>query len=858
MQLYTTIYYNLVKLNPLPKSLKMVNLKSVLTAVSISFFATFSQAQQTPTDSTQHIQSIYRATPEKINDLINTKLDVKFDYKKAYLYGKAWITLKPHFYPTDSLTLDAKGMDIKNVSIVHGNINSPLNFKYDSLELKIKLGKTYKASENYTIYIAYAAKPNEFKAKGSAAITDAKGLYFINPDSSVKGKPVQIWTQGETEGSSVWFPTIDKPNQKTTQEISMTVLDKYVTLSNGALIAQKKNADGTRTDTWKMDQPHSPYLFMMAVGDFKIYHDKYKNIPVDYYLEPAYAPYAKDIFGKTPEMIDFYAKKLGIEYPWNKYAQIVVRDYVSGAMENTTATLHGAYVQQTKRELLDGSNGEETIAHELFHQWFGDYVTTESWSNLSVNESFANFSEILWFEHSKGKDAADAHNYSDMQAYLSSTTAREKHLVRFHYDDKEDMFDVVTYNKGGRILNMLRNYLGENAFFKGLNLYLKSNALGNGEAQQLRLALEQISGRDLNWFFNQWYYGAGHPTLNISYKWDAISKTQTVYLSQTQKEAVFTLPMKIDVYEGGKKIRRDFWMTKRTDSIIFKLNNKPSLVNVDADKILLLEKKDNKTMEEFTYQYKNAPLYVDRLEAIEAASKKIQEKTAQDILISALRDAYFGLRIEAIHNLKLEDANIKKLILPTIINIAKTDSSTLVRAAAIESLANLQDKTYMPLFMEALKDPSYAIEGAALNAIAAIDISEAKTLANGLEEASKGPLVASIVNIYGVEGGDAEFPYVYISFQGAGTQTQFDMIPGLASILMNVKGINYLQQGLDELQSMSEKFKKYSVDKYVNVMLNNVLLAKKDDRDKAPATEKANLEAQIKAVQKTIDAISKL
>ncbi len=818
----------------------------------------FAQVQKPVKDSLQQQKSIYRATPEKINDLIDTKLDVKFDYKKAYLYGKAWLTLKPHFYPTDSLTLDAKGMDIKNVSIKNGNILSPLKFKYDSLELKINLGSTYKASDKYTIYIAYTAKPNEFKAKGSEAITDAKGLYFINPDSSVKGKPVQIWTQGETEGSSVWFPTIDKPNQKTTQEISMTVLDKYVTLSNGALIAQKKNTDGTRTDTWKLDKPHTPYLFMMAVGDFEIYRDKYKNIPVDYYLEPAYAPFAKDIFGKTPEMIGFYAKKLGMEYPWNKYAQIVVRDYVSGAMENTTATVHGAQVQQTTRELLDGSDGESTIAHEIFHQWFGNYVTTESWSNLSVNESFANFSEVLWFEHSKGKDAGDAHNHSDMQSYLLSPDAKFKKLIRFGYDDKEDMFDVVSYQKGGRILNMLRNYLGEDAFFAGLNLYLKSNALGNGEAHQLRLALEQISGKDLNWFFNQWYFGAGHPELNISYKWDAVNKTQTVYLQQTQNEEVFILPMKIDVYEGGKKVRHNYLMTNKSDSISFKLNTKPDLVNVDADKILLALKSDYKTIEELAFQYKSAPLYVDRLEAIEEASKKIKEKKAQDILIAALKDAYYGLRIEAINNLKLENDELKKLILPSIINIAKTDSSTLVRAAAIESLANLQDKTYMPLFTDALKNPSYAIEGAALNAIAAIDIKQAKVFANSMMKEAKGPLVSSIVNIYSVEGGDLEFPYVYQSFKEASTQTQFELIPGFSSILMNVKNSAYLNQGLEELVKMATQFKKYGVDKYINVMLNNVVMAKQDDRDKAPLLEKAKFDEQIKAVKQAIEEIGKL
>ncbi|HEY9262717.1 M1 family metallopeptidase, partial [Chitinophaga sp.] len=213
---------------------------------------------------------IYRASSTKVNDLVHTKLDVRFDYAKKYLYGKAWITLKPHFYATDSLTLDAKGMDINEVALVKAGKNSPLKYSYDSLQLHIALDKEYKPTESYIIYISYTAKPDELKVKGSAAISDAKGLYFINPDGKDPNKPTQIWTQGETESSSAWFPTIDKTNQKCTEEISMTVEKKYVTLSNGKLVSQKNNADGTRTDTWKMDLPHSPYLFMMAVGDYAI------------------------------------------------------------------------------------------------------------------------------------------------------------------------------------------------------------------------------------------------------------------------------------------------------------------------------------------------------------------------------------------------------------------------------------------------------------------------------------------------------------------------------------------------------------------------------------------------------------
>ena len=403
-----------------------------------------------------------------INDLVHTKLAVRFDYQRRYLYGKEWLTLKPHFYTTDTLRLDAKGMELHQVALLKNGKIVPLRFTYDHLTIAIKLDKVYSAGERYTLFIDYTAKPNQVSAKGSAFMNGAKGLYFINPDGSDKTKPTQIWTQGETEGSSAWFPTIDQTEQKTTDEISMTVPAKYVTLSNGRLASQKVNTDGTRIDTWKMELPQSPYLVMMAVGDFKVYHDHWRNKPVDYYLEPAYAPYAKAIFGNTPEMMEFYSKTLGVDFPWNKYAQIVVRDYPYGAMENTTATLLGEAVQKTSRELLDEYYGESqtAIAHELFHQWFGDYVTCKDWSNITVNESFADFSEMLWAEHKYGKDEGDAYSYKEMTAYLNAPDAQSKSLVRYHYNQAEDVFDVVTYQKGGRILNMLRNYLGDAAFLK--------------------------------------------------------------------------------------------------------------------------------------------------------------------------------------------------------------------------------------------------------------------------------------------------------------------------------------------------------------------------------------------------------
>jgi aminopeptidase N len=803
--------------------------------VTTALSATHAQAPAPP-KTDDPLMKIYRATPPKINDLVHTKLEVRFDYKKCYMYGKEWVTLHPHFYPTDTLRLDAKGMDLKNISVVKEGKLVPLKYTYeDSLSINIHLDKVYHADENYTVYLDYTSKPNQLKVKGSAAINDAKGLYFINPDSAVKDKPVQIWTQGETESSSAWFPTIDKPEQKTTDEIIMTVPAKYVTLSNGRLASQKLNGDGTRTDDWKMELPQSPYLFMMAVGDFKIYHDHWRNKEVNYYLEPKYAPYAKEIFGMTPELIEFYSKTLNYDFAWNKYSQIVVRDYVSGAMENTTATLHGEYVQETPRELLDAyyDEGRSTIAHELFHQWFGDLVTCESWSNLTVNESFADFSEMLWAEHKYGKDAGDAHSYTALQNYLNTPDASTKDLVRFHYDDKEDVFDVVTYQKGGRILNMMRNYLGDAAFFKGLNIYLKTNQFKNGEAQQLRLAEEEASGLDLNWFFNEWYYGAGHPILDINYKWNDTTKTETVYLKQNQDGQTFKLPFAVDVYAGGKMERHKVWMNDKADTLTFKVASKPDLVNVDGDKVLLCAKTDNKTLEQFEFQYFNAPLYLDRLEAINAVAAKESDQGAQKVLIAALKDKYYGLRIKAINALHMSNDDVHNAALPVLTSLAQTDDNTLVRAAAINVLGKLKMAGNMDIFKQALTSQSYAIQGAALNAISQLDSKQALSLAKGFEKDNEGALTNAIVTVYSTSGGDAEWPFIYNSFEKATPQGKFNMVRPFGAMVGTVSNPVYAQQGINALKDIGVKYKQFGVGTFVINLLNQIKTGRTTLKDDA-------------------------
>lgn len=746
-------------------------------------------------------EKVYRATPEKINDLVHTKLEAKLDYTKSQLIGKVWLTLKPHFYSTDSLLLDAKGMDIRQVAVVKNGRNTPLKFTYDGMQANIDLDRTYRNNEQYTIYIDYTAKPNEYKGQGSAAITDAKGLYFINPQGTEPNKPTQVWTQGETEGTSVWVPTIDRPNQKTTQEFFLTVPAKYVSLSNGKLVSQKTNTDGTRTDYWKMDLPHAPYLFFIGVGDYAVIKDSYKGKEVSYYVEKEFGPVARRIFGNTPEMMQYFSTITGVDYPWVKYAQMTARDYVSGAMENTTATLHQESAQQDARELVDENRWEGTIAHELFHQWFGDYVTTESWSNLTLNESFANYSEYLWSEYKYGKDAADEHNFEDMQGYLMSGS-ENKDLVRFDYKDKEDMFDAVSYNKGGRILHMLRNHIGDSAFFKGMNNYLTTNKFKAAEAHQLRLAFEEVTGKDLNWFFNQWYFNNGHPKLDISTSYDAAAKKVQVVVRQTQDSTnIFRLPVAIDVYEGNNRTRYNVWVSNRTDTFSFAANSQPSLVNFDAEKILLAQKKETKTMDAYLVQFRNARNFMDRHEALAAALKKQEEQKAVEIINLAVNDPFHGIREMAISGLDLRKQALRTLMEEPLYKLAQNDKNKKVKAAAISKLGEYGFAKYNTLFKNSVSDSSYTVAGAALSALAELDSTAAYNEAKRLiAQPAKGDLAQAIATIM-IERGDVSAAEVIITNfeQMPLSQEKVQALMPLAKYLTVIEDMSQFKRGINAL-----------------------------------------------------------
>ncbi len=769
---------------------------------------------------------IYQASATRLTDIIHTKLDVSFDFSKQYMYGKATITAKPYFYPTSTLMLDARGMEIKEVDLVKEErnisvnakqdakrkyepgmetiiIKKPLKYTYSNDILTIQLDKEYKNTEQYNVYIDYISKPNELKkGGGSAAITDDKGLYFINPDGKEKDKPTEIWTQGETQSNSVWFPTIDRPNERMTQEIYITVDKKYVTLSNGELISSSDNGDNTRTDYWRMDLPHAPYLAMMAIGEFSIVKDNWRDKEVNYYMEKEYEPYAKAIFGATPDMIEFFSNRLGVPFAWNKYSQIIVRDYVSGSMENTSATLHGEFMNRTDRELIDRNN-EEYISHELFHQWFGDLVTCESWSNLPLNESFATYGEYLWEEHKRGRDAADYLGARSREKYLTEAQQKQVPLIRFQYDDREEMFDGHSYDKGGQVLHMLRKYVGDDAFFASLKLYLETNKFNSVEIHNLRLAFEQVTGEDLNWFFNQWFFSPGHPDITIHSNYDETNKKEMVEIKQVQdfsKTPLFKLPIYVDIYSNGKVKRERITVTKADDMFEFDADTKPDLVNVDAEKQLLCTRNETKSLSEWAFQYKHAPLYLDRYEALAECIKNIKDSIGANIVLLALNDSFWGLRQDAIEAVKDIPKGHEKEIKEKLVNLAKTDEKSNIRAIAIECLSiNYTDEDLKTIYTDALKDRSYYVLGSALYAYSKVNPKEALPLAKQYENEKSVDVLRAIAGLYADYGSEENNEFFIKSESKFKGFSAIGFIGDYTSFLKNGKKDETVNAGVDLL-----------------------------------------------------------
>jgi len=710
-------------------------------------------------------KGLYRPERTLKNDIVYTRLDVKFDWQRQQMPATAIIKFNPHFYPQNTLELDAKGFDIKEIvqldsladygsatlAEINKRVLKKLEYTYDKRKLIIKLGREYTRNDQVFVRITYTAKPNDLPRDQPGDHPMDKGLYFINADGMDENKPKQVWTHGETDGSSCWFPTIDAPNQRFTQDIYMTVDSSYKTLSNGILVAQEEDKKGMRTDHWKQSLPHAPYLVMMAAGNFAVAKDMMPNgLELSYYVEPKYGADAHAIFGRTPEMIGFFSNIFGVSFPWEKYAQIAVRDFVAGAMENTTATIHEEGVQNDSRSLIDG-NSDAVIAHELAHQWFGDYVTCEEWGQLPLNESFANYAEYLWSEYNDGRNEADWQNLSEMKQYLGEAETKQEPMIRYFYKDAENMFDSHSYAKGGRILHMLRNLTGDAAFFASLQHYLKTNAWGTVEIDNLRMSFEKITGQDLNWFFDQWFHRPGHPQLKVEQQYVQANNKVVLKIKQTQDtlaSTVYRLPLKVDVWIGGKKNRYEAVIDKVNQTLEFPAAKKPDLVLFDAESQLLGTIEHQKPNSEMVFQYKHSDTFLAKYEALAQLEGKLADTTVRGVLVRAMTDPFWKLRQMAISNFAEYDGEGFVDIEKVIQDRAQVDPHPQVRSEAIITLASYGDNNSDSIYRRALDDSSYQVVSVAIEKYLMGQPSDAKEVAQRFEDSSNDAIVTSVGNYY--------------------------------------------------------------------------------------------------------------
>jgi aminopeptidase N len=701
---------------------------------------------------------VYRPSAKRMVDLIHTRLDLRFDWEKEEVIGTAALSLKPYFYTISEVVLDAQDMRFDTVRFV--GAKDTLAYEYDGAKLTIALPRPFTRDETLDLEIAYHARPKG-NIKGGA-ITSDQGLFFINPTGEHLHKPQQIWTQGETEFNSRWFPTVDKPNERCTQEVLVTVEERFTTLSNGLLINSQIHDDGTRTDHWKLEKPHAPYLFMLAIGEFAKVSETWKDLPVEYYVEPAFEEDAQAIFPYTPEMLEFFSDKLDFEYPWSKYAQVVVRDFVSGAMENTTAVTFGDFMQAPAGDLVDNLLNEKIVAHEMMHHWFGDLVTCESWANLTLNEGFANYSEYLWLEHKYGKDEADYHWYSELNDYLYEAKARVHPLIYFGYEDKENMFDRHSYNKGGLVLHMLRKYVGDEAFWAALNKYLHDNAYSDVEADELRLAFEEVTGEDLNWFFDQWYFGEGHPVLYLRWEYVAEQKELVYTIEQAQStermEPIFQFPVTLQIHLSEDEVlEKEVWVDERKETVRIPVDQLPQLVLFDPDRTLLCERQEQQDMEDYVYQYYHGGALLNRYEALQVLVNE-ENEMENAVFEDALADPFWVIRRLALENTPYNEATRIKLR-----TLATDDPHSVVRAGALERVAEANDSALIGILDKTLRqDRSNFVKATALDVLRVKDPKKALDFANAYRN-SRSEMIHSVI---GDIFRDAQLPTYADYFKG--------------------------------------------------------------------------------------------
>jgi len=651
-------------------------------------------------------------SPDRPGQVNHIFLDLVLDLAQQSCQGTCTIQLKAIRSDISQLTLDAVNLDVQGVEVNR----IAQKFDSDGEKLQIYLGQPTQAGQELKIAIAYAVNQPQ------------RGLYFIAPNPHYPRKPTQVWTQGEDEDSRFWFPCFDYPGQLATSEIRVAVPNPYIAISNGELIAVEEK-ENSKIYHWSQKQVHPTYLMTLAVGDFAEIRDEWQGKPVTYYVEKGREADARRSMGKTPQMIEFFSDKFGYPYPFPKYAQVCVDDFIFGGMENTSTTLLTDRCLLDERAALDNYFTESLVAHELAHQWFGDLVVIKHWSHAWLKEGMASYSEVLWTEREYGKEDAAYYRLQEARSYLSEDSSRYRRPIVTHiYREPIELYDRHLYEKGSCVYHMLLAELGEELFWQAIKTFVQDNAHKTVETIDLLRAIEKATGRNLLFLFDQYVYRGGHPEYKVAYAWDGDSQLAKVTVTQTQFKAdkkdsgdLFDLKIPIAfgyVEEDSNNTELKTFVVRVAEpeqSFYFPLKTKPQFISFDAGNNCLKTVKLEYPVPELKAQLQFDPDPISRIYAAETLAKKGGLEAIKALAEALQNDQFWGVRAEVAKQLaeiKLDQAFESLLV-------GLVDTESLVRKAVVQALAKIKTYDSYQALKPILKngDPSYGVEAAAATAI---------------------------------------------------------------------------------------------------------------------------------------------
>lgn len=563
-------------------------------------------------------------------------IDITLDFEQKQVDGQVHTTLVPVNDGLSELVFDAGDMTIGAVRIDE----TELKFRYAEQKLYMTLAEPTKAGQEMTITVQYRAQPT-------------RGLYFIAPEPEYPHKFTHVWSQGQDTDNHFWLPCYDAPNQKSTTELRVVVPEDFFALSNGALLDNRLDSGAkTRTFHWKQSIPHSSYLITLAAGPFVTISDQWEDIPTPYYVLPGREEEARVSLSNTPQMVEFFSNKIGVRYPYEKYATVCVQDFIFGGMENTTATTLTDFTLHDARAHLDYTS-DPLLAHELAHQWFGDLLTCRDWSHGWLNEGFATYFEALWTEHHLGRDEFIYEMDSNAHNYLAEDAGRYRRpIVAYTYNEPIDLFDRHLYEKGSLVLHFLRYLLGEDQWWKAINYYVNKHRGQNVITADLERAIEEATGRNLQPYFEQWVYKAGYPAFKLDMTWDESSKTAKFTVAQTQKvdheTSLFTLPVEIAFgLEDGQRETFKVQIEEKEQNFYFRLPSRPLFSSFDPSNWLLKTVDWKRSKESLSAQLEKDSEAWGRIEAARALGKLAGLEVVAALEKALTDDAFWAVRSEA-------------------------------------------------------------------------------------------------------------------------------------------------------------------------------------------------------------------